>query len=137
MDAETLLREVVIWAENADGIAGVALVGSYAYGAARPDSDVDLVLLMPDPKPFLEATAWLDRFGPVASCDVEDWGAVTSLRVVYESGLEVEFGLSTPAWADIPVDAGTRRVVSDGMRVLYDPEGIMEALQRAVSAAAE
>ena len=135
MDVEKLVQEVVAWAEKERGLVGVALVGSHARGAARPDSDVDLMLLSPNPQPYLEDRDWLERFGPVTAVETEDWGPVTSLRTFYEGGLEVEFGLSTPAWASIPVDAGTRRVVSDGLRVLYDPEGIFQRLQREVTAA--
>ncbi len=133
MDTEAFVQRVVVWAEAEGGVAGVALVGSHARGEARPDSDVDLMLLAPNPQHFTENPVWLLRFGSVASCDTEDWGPVTSLRVFYEAGLEVEYGFATPAWAALPVDAGTRRVVSDGMRVLYDPDGIFGALQREIA----
>jgi hypothetical protein len=34
-----------------------------------------------------------------------------------------------PRWASTePVDAGTRKVVTDGMRILYDPDGRLSAL---------
>ncbi len=127
-----LLEAVVGWAEMETSIVGVALVGSHARDAARPDSDVDLVVLVRNPQKFLADTAWLEQFGSVVSCETEDWGRVTSLRVFYGEGLEVEFGLTIPDWAELPVDVGTRRVVSDGMRVLYDPEGILKALEKAV-----
>lgn len=135
MDLEKLMQSVVAWAEKERGIVGVALVGSHARGAARPDSDVDLMLLSPNPQPYLEDRGWLERFGPVTAVEAEDWGPVTSLRTVYEGGPEVEFGLSTPAWASIPVDAGTRRVVADGLRVLYDPEGVLKRLHLEVTTA--
>lgn len=132
MDVSALLRGAVAWAEGEPDVVGVALVGSHARGSARPDSDVDLVILARDPQPYLRDTRWPQRFGPVASCEPEDWGRVTSLRVLYEGGLEVEFGLTTPEWAELPVDAGTRRVVRDGMRVLHDPAGLLARLARAV-----
>lgn len=134
MEIAKFLQSAVAWAENESGIVAIALVGSHARSEARLDSDVDLMVLAPDPSAYLENPTWLELFGVVASRETEDWGAVTSLRAFYEGGLEVEFGLSTPAWADIPVDAGTRRVVSDGIRVLYDPGGILSALQQNVEA---
>ena len=45
---------------------------------------------------------------------------MTLLRVYYESGLEVEYGLSSSEWADPPIDADTGRVIADGMRILLD-----------------
>jgi hypothetical protein len=45
---------------------------------------------------------------------------VQSLRVFYRNGLEVEFGLTDPAWAALPLDEGTRQVIAGGMRVLFE-----------------
>ena len=129
-----LLEVAVRWAESDPLLAGVALVGSYARGAARADSDVDLVIFSVEPERYVEDTRWLDLFGKVISCMQEDWGPVTSLRVFYVNGLEVKFSLTTFAWAAVPVDAGTRRVVSDGMQILYDPDSVFGMLQEAVSA---
>ena len=134
MFVSELLGNVVRWAAEDASVVGVALVGSHARGVARSDSDVDLVILTLDLRPYLENTGWLERFGTVTSCKTEDWGPATSLRVFFESGLEVEFGLTTTVWAELPVDVGTRRVVSDGMRVLYDSEDILGRLQQVVTA---
>lgn len=129
-----ILDEVVRWAEGEPLLTGVALIGSHARGAVRTDSDVDLMILSAEPGRYLGDTSWLRLFGEVASCTEEDWGLVTSLRVFYAHGLEVEFGLATPAWAALPVDAGTRRVVADGMHILYDPNNVFGRLQGVVSA---
>jgi hypothetical protein len=45
---------------------------------------------------------------------------VTSLRVRYADGLEVEFGIADRTWASAPLDPGTRRVIEDGCIVLFD-----------------
>ncbi|MER8119845.1 nucleotidyltransferase domain-containing protein [Streptomyces sp. NPDC094031] len=42
-------------------MVGLLLVGSYARGAARPDSDVDVVLLTADQPPYLTEVAEPDR----------------------------------------------------------------------------
>jgi hypothetical protein len=127
------LEDVGRWAAGAPGVQAVALVGSYAAGRARPDSDVDLVVLLDDPRRLLGERAWLEEFGVVAATAVEDWGAVTSLRVHYAGGLEVEWGLAGVSWAGVgPVDPGTARVVRDGLVPLHDPGGLLARLEAAV-----
>lgn len=127
------LNRVTDWAVHQPTLSGIALVGSHARGEARPDSDIDLVLLCTHPNAFLDDISWVRLFGEVATCQTEAWGRVTSLRVSYRNGLEVEFGLTTPAWAQFPIDAGTRQVVSNGMRILLDKEGTLERLLDTVS----
>lgn len=127
-----LLCRVVKWAGSQPHISGVALVGSYARGTARPDSDIDLVFLCRSPDTFVRDSSWIQRFGVVERCHREEWGRVTSLRVYYTQGIEVEFAFTTPVWAALPVDAGTRRVVADGLRILWDPDGVLGRLLRTV-----
>ncbi|MBM3695129.1 MAG: nucleotidyltransferase domain-containing protein [Actinobacteria bacterium] len=129
-----LLDGVAAWAAQCPGVGAVALVGSYAGGRARPDSDVDLVVLATDPAVLLGDRGWLHRFGAPESVAVESWGAVTSLRVHYTDGLEVEWGLAAPLWAAVdPLDPGTARVVAAGLRPLYDPDGLLARLSAAVA----
>jgi len=58
---------------------------------------------------------------------MEDWGKVTSLRVWYEGGEEVEFGITTPEWVPHPIDEGTWKVISDGIRILFDRHDYLAA----------
>lgn len=110
----------------------LALVGSWARGAARPDSDVDLVLLTDRVATYVEDDHWITEIGAVALIRTESWGAITERRVALPSGLEVEVGVGRPAWAaTAPIDAGTRRVVHGGLRILHDPDGLLAALQSA------
>lgn len=127
MDVGELLDRVTRWAAARSDLIGLALVGSHARGEARPDSDIDLVLLARRPGDFVDESDWVARFGTVVTCKVEGWGLVTSLRVHYEDGLEVEYGLTSSAWATPPIDEGTARVISGGMRILLDREGLLES----------
>jgi uncharacterized protein len=115
-----LLSAVTHWAAGRADISAVALVGSYARGAATPTSDVDLVLLTHDPACYLTDTAWIACFGHVERQQIEDWGKVTSVRVYYAGGLEVEFGLTLPDWGADPPDEGTRQVIEQGILMLLD-----------------
>jgi predicted nucleotidyltransferase len=119
---QLFLDQVVGWAQIQPDILAVALVGSVARGTNRIDSDIDLVLIAVDPNSFLIETRWTGQFGEVQRRRVEDYGKLISLRVWYRHGIEVEFGFTTRDWVDLPLDAGTRRVLEDGVKVLYDPQ---------------
>ena len=125
MEPARLLDKITDWAKN-NRVTGLALIGSYARDEARADSDIDLILLTPDPQAYIRHSDWIKSFGRVKSYQVEDWGLVTSLRAFYEDGLEVEFGLASPEWAKIPLDPGTSEVISGGMQILFDREGLLD-----------
>ena len=126
----TLLHKIVEWAKSEPHISGIALVGSHARGTATADSDIDLILLCMPSNTLVSDPGWTQRFGVVDTCHREEWGRITVLRVRYTDGMEVEFGLTSPAWAALPADAGTKRVVSNGMRILWDCDGALARLQQ-------
>jgi hypothetical protein len=114
------LDSFVGWASAQPDVQGIALVGSYARGAARDDSDIDLVILTDQPQNYLADIPWMERFGIVEKQQTEDYGKLISVRVYYQNGYEVEYGITRPDWASIPLDVGTRKVISDGMVVLFE-----------------
>jgi hypothetical protein len=62
----------------------------------------------------------------------QDWGPLREIRLVRPSGFEVEMGVVPLSWAGTePVDAGTFRVINDGHRIVYDPDGALAALSNA------
>jgi predicted nucleotidyltransferase len=122
------LSAVATWGAGQPDVTGVALVGSYARGSATNASDIDLVVLTSCPGRYIQHTDWARAFGHVRQQQIENWGKVTSLRVWYEDGPEVEYGLTTPEWATPPLDTGTRRVIEDAMLILFDREGLLTAL---------
>lgn len=130
MNITAFLEVVTAWAEGRSDIDGVALVGSYARGTARPESDIDRVVLSNVPSRLLDGD-WPARFGDVQSSSTEDYGALKSRRVLYRDGLEVEFGIAAPSWTSIPLDPGTRRVLADGVKVLYDPRQLFRSANEA------
>jgi predicted nucleotidyltransferase len=115
-----LIEAVLAWASARPDVLGVALVGSHARQAAKPDSDVDLVIVCRSPSAYLENEEWIEAFGAPKRTAREDWGRVTSLRVWYADGLEVEFGIADPDWGSAPLDAGTQQVIDDGCVLLLD-----------------
>ena len=89
-------------------------------------SDVDLVIVARDPKSYLEDTRWAQRFGTIDRQEIERYGKVTSLRaLVFGADHEVEYGFTDETWSAWPVDDGTRKVISDGMQILWERGGIL------------
>jgi predicted nucleotidyltransferase len=114
------LNAFVSWASAREAVQAIGLVGSYARGEAREDSDIDLVLLTDRPQQYLEDLKWIERFGSLEKFQTEDYGKLISIRVWYQNGYEVEYGITTPDWAATPLDAGTREVFRGGMKVLFE-----------------
>ena len=135
----SLLTIIVRWAANSSQILAVALVGSYARGEARSDSDVDLMIIVRTPEMFRQETQWLQQIEwehiqahVIRWKDVE-YGRVWSRHTQLSNGTEVELSFGSPDWAAVdPIDSGTRRVVSDGCRILFDPTGLLNQLVQQV-----
>ena len=119
------IEDFMRWSKRRRDIRAVALVGSYAREAATMSSDVDLVIITEKPHEYLSNIEWTRVFGKAIAKEVEEYGKLTSLRVWYESGLEVEYGFTTRDWVTTPLDEGTRRVIDYGMRVLFEKEVLL------------
>jgi len=60
-EADSVLAALAWWACTREDVESIILVGSYARGAERVDSDIDVVLLVSDVTPLLADDAWLGR----------------------------------------------------------------------------
>jgi predicted nucleotidyltransferase len=130
---EKYIKKVQRWAYYNEGILGLALIGSYARHQAKPESDIDFMIICGENLKLENDLSWINRFGKVKSCNIENWGIVTSIRVFYKDGQEIEFGIASKEWANLPVDVGTHRVISDGMIILKDSIKLLSALQETIS----
>jgi len=119
------IEDFMRWSKKRKDIRAVALVGSYARETATEVSDVDLVILTEKPNEYITDTEWIKVFGRAITKEVEKYGKLTSIRVWYESGLEVEYGFTTRDWVTYPLDKGTKQVLDNGMRVLFEKEVIL------------
>ena len=124
---------VTAWARSRSDVLGLAVVGSWARGMARPDSDIDLVLLVSDPQAFRSSELWLAelqwREGRVVAWRDAQYAAAWSRHVQLESNREIEFTLCGLQWAATrPVDPATAEVVSNGCRVVLDKPRLFENL---------
>jgi uncharacterized protein len=121
---ERAVRRVAKWAADRDDVVGVAVVGSWARGQPRTDSDVDVVVLTGDPAGYLDGEEWVVAATGEAAPMVrrQAWGVLHERRLRLRSGLDIEFGFVPPSWASTePVDPGTREVVENGFHPAHDP----------------
>lgn len=116
------------WVYSQPDIIAAALVGSYARGEAKASSDIDLMLLTNKPDTYLNHREWLNTFGIIDSVTEKEYGETTSLHTYYRSGLEVEFSISPPSWANLPLDAGTKSVIERGFKIIVDKTGNLKNL---------
>ena len=125
---EPFLINFLDWAKAQGNIIGVFLVGSYAINSAKADSDVDLVIITKDSSLYLKDNLWIENFGEIEKTIDEDWGLVKTKRVFYKNDLEIEFNITNSEWIKTnPVDKGTRKVLSDGNKILLDKTGSLKA----------
>lgn len=119
-EAHAVIDDIGNWAAARDDVLAVAVVGSYARGAERMASDVDIVILADDPEGLSEA-AWFRILRPdTRLIRSMNWGPVRERRMRLPSGLQVELNLAPSSWAAVPLDAGSRRVLSDGHQIIFD-----------------
>ena len=127
-----LVDRVRAWALSHPKVKGLAVVGSWARGRARPDSDIDLLILTDEVTPFLTDPSWVELFGTVRQTEVETWGHVRSIRAWYRDGREVEFAWAPLDWASVPLEPGSERVIRNGLILLYDPLGLLADALRSI-----
>ena len=137
--AVALVELITAWARGQDAVRGLALAGSHARGDAGENSDVDLVFLVDDPDAFKvhdgwpESIPWAGLGSSVARVEDEEYGVAWSRRVRLHPRGEIEFTFARPSWAALdPIDPGTRRVITDGCRILHDSSGALARLCCAV-----
>jgi aminoglycoside 6-adenylyltransferase len=127
MDKEHLLGRFLEWARSRCDIRAVALVGSSARTDRPADewSDLDLIVVVSDPQPYLSSTDWLEDIGHpwISTVERTATGEAIERRVLFEGGLDVDFIV-------LPIESARQRlqvapiadIVQRGMRTLLDKD---------------
>jgi aminoglycoside 6-adenylyltransferase len=136
-DSEAFLDQIPGWAGTRADVHAVVLVGSHARIEAPADefSDLDVVLFVDDPAPYIESAEWVEAFGRPLLTFLEPTatGGQLERRVLYDSGQDVDFALVPVAVVSgLLDDAATTSVIVRGYRVLYDELGLETRLADAV-----
>ncbi|HUZ02444.1 MAG TPA: aminoglycoside 6-adenylyltransferase [Thermomicrobiaceae bacterium] len=130
------------WASAEPSVRAALVVGSRARSDHPADAwaDLDIVLMVTDPRPYLASGDWLDRFGTVLfRSRYATVGSIPEWLVTYAGGLDADF-VFAPApgggqESDVEVrDRTAAQMFARGFIVLVDKDGWADHL-RASSAA--
>lgn len=134
-----IVSAVTAWALAHEDIRGMALVGSWARGNPHQGSDIDLLLLSDRADEYRRRRKWLNEIDfegagyRVLSTENASYGVVWSQHITLVPAAKVEMTFARCSWARIdPVDVGTRSVVTDAFRVIFDKDRILAMLVEAV-----
>lgn len=117
---EDFLKKLKEYASNTLHIESIIVVGSYARGTNKENSDLDIVIVTSNKSNMIANQDFTQKFGEVYKQQTEYYGTCTSIRVWYKDGKEVEFGIVEPSWLTMPLDTGTYQVLSDGYKLIID-----------------
>lgn len=119
------IEDFMRWATKRKDIRAAALVGSYAREELDKDSDVDLVIITETPQKYTSDTEWIRVFGKPITKKIEKYEKLTSLRIWYENGLEIEYGFTNREWIQSLSKDELKQVTNDGLRVLFEKETLL------------
>lgn len=129
MNFQTFITEIKKWGEQTPFINTIILVGSYARGTEKPTSDIDLCILSTEKEKILNDPSIFNQFGKPSDFQIEYYGAMTSIRMWYQDGFELEYGIADMSWIASPLDSGTRQVLLDGYKVILDKTNAFEHIE--------
>lgn len=92
-----IIKMITEWGKKNPQVEAIVLVGSFARKTNQPDSDIDVCIITDYKEELLNKSSFIYTFGHVKNYVIEYWGACTSIRVWFEEGEEVEFGLVKPS----------------------------------------
>src|SRR5205085_9958739 len=106
-------------------VVGIAMFGSQIHGTARKDSDIDVLILTPDVDKHFVNDGFVSCFGSFRYARREKWFSGETIRSFYrEEHGQIEYNFVKPEWAELPANDEARRIIKDGMKIIYDPCGI-------------
>jgi uncharacterized protein len=134
-NVDSIVSALAGWALHHEDTRAMALIGSWARGDAHQASDVDLLLLSDCAHEYRRCQKWIteidfDSAGyRVASWEDASYGLVWSCHIGLLPPGKVELTFAPRSWARTDtVDVGTRRVVKDAFRIIFDKDEMLAKL---------
>lgn len=106
--------------QHTSDIECILVVGSVATGTNTIGSDLDIMIITANKSFLVQDKSLIGYFGIVINSKIEYYGASTSIRVWYQDENEIEFGMVDPSWISLPLDSGTRKVLTEGYKIIID-----------------
>lgn len=129
---DILVERIYKWAMGQDDIRLMMIIGSRARTDTPADefSDLDLLILTIEPMRYISASDWLREIGTYYLTFLEETavGGFVERRVLFESGLDVDFIPLPPEVFRNQMPAEAISVFRRGYRVLLDKDGLAHAL---------
>jgi aminoglycoside 6-adenylyltransferase len=131
-----VVTKTIEWLESEENVRAGLIIGSRTRVDHPADewSDLDIILLAGDPEPILNSAGWIENIGPywLTFIDRTGDGSGYERRVLFEGGLDVDFVPIPLADFNAATSTGPSPemvdVVSRGVRVLADKDGLLERL---------
>lgn len=140
--AETngLIEVIQMLVKGRDDLRAMAVCGSWARGNPRPDSDLDVLIIAQDQGSLRRNQKWIgelkysDAGFRYVDHESVQYGPVWSAHIKLEPEADLELTFAGENWTSVhPLDPGTRRVVTDGFKILVDKDGVLQSLHNACS----
>jgi hypothetical protein len=131
-DHYKLMFDFVNWAGEQSHIEGIALVGPCADDENEDDANLSFLIITSKKKKTLEAILQLP-FEPIEQASQEEYGLLTSIKVVYASGMEADYGVTGEEWLQIPLEEELGAALMSGFKVIWESEELFAGLQRAIA----
>ena len=128
-EVKAIIGAIAAWAVRRDDIRAMALIGSWARGNPQQTSDIDLLLLSDHHDEYRRRRKWLTEIDfkragfQLRSSNTVVYGVAWSRHLHLLPAAEVELTFAKCSWARThPIEAGTRVVVKDALRIILDKD---------------
>lgn len=106
--------------QHTSDIECILVVGSVVTGTNTIGSDLDIMIITANKSFLVQDKSFIEYFGIVINSKIEYYSAWTSIRVWYQDENEIEFGMVDPSWSSLPLDSGTRKLLTEGYKIIID-----------------
>ncbi|MBN1777076.1 MAG: aminoglycoside 6-adenylyltransferase [Clostridiales bacterium] len=121
---QALLDAITRFAETSDEVIALILIGSQARADRKADafSDIDLIMVVKDAKPFIRSDSWLNEIGGFHISFTEPTvDGQTERRVLFDGAQDVDFVIMDEDAAMLALRQGDAAgILGQGYRVLVD-----------------